>query len=190
MKHALLPVGLVLLVVTAVACDSPSPSSDATATPPVSAPAATGERPLPGATATPTATASPTNSRATTSTALPSATLTPTPATGPKSTVIPALASFGTFAQQVDTAVQQQDADFFSDLGVEVTITCTGNEGGGPCEGQPANFTITGIPGVAWMSPVCQAEVRHLRKQMIPPGRDRTTKTDDHDDGNRARARR
>lgn len=79
-------------------------------------------------------------------------TLTATPATGPESTVNPALASFATFAQQIDTAVQQQDASFFSDLGVEVTITCTGNEGGGPCEGQPANTTITGIPGVAWMS--------------------------------------
>ncbi len=75
-----------------------------------------------------------------------------TPATGPESTVIPALASFSSFAQQIDTAVQQQDANFFSDLGVEVTITCTGNEGGGPCEGQPANTMITGIPGVAWMS--------------------------------------
>lgn len=80
------------------------------------------------------------------------ATPTATPATGPESTVIPALASFAKFAQQIDTAVQQQDANFFSALGVEVTITCTGNEGGGPCEGQPANFTITGIPGVAWMS--------------------------------------
>ena len=77
---------------------------------------------------------------------------TASPETSPEANVIPELASFASFAQQIDAAVQQQDANFFSDLGVEVTITCTGNEGGGPCEGQPANSTITGIPGQAWMS--------------------------------------
>ncbi|MEX0682608.1 MAG: hypothetical protein WD904_00955 [Dehalococcoidia bacterium] len=77
---------------------------------------------------------------------------TPTPPKDAEPTDLPELTSFATFAQQIDTAVQQQDANFFSNLGVETTITCTGNEGGGPCEGMPANFTITGIPGVAWMS--------------------------------------
>lgn len=107
------------------------------------------------------ATASPTNSVAASASSVVSstptlkpaqATLTATPATVPQKTVIPQLTSFASFAQQIDTAVQQQDANFFSNLGVEVTITCTGNEATGPCEGQPANFTITGIPGVAWMS--------------------------------------
>jgi hypothetical protein len=79
-------------------------------------------------------------------------TLTISPTPTPQGTIIPALTAFGTFAQQVDAAVQAQDANFFSNLGVEQTITCTGNESGGPCEGQPANTTFTGILGVAWQS--------------------------------------
>lgn len=107
------------------------------------------------ATITPTVSATPSSVLSASPTPEPAtatATVTSTPVTGPDSTVIPQLASFATFAQQIDTAVQQQDANFFSDLGVEVTITCTGNEGGGPCEGQPANTMITGIPGQAWQS--------------------------------------
>jgi len=64
----------------------------------------------------------------------------------------PNFEAFRAFAAEIDAAVVAGDAAFFADRGVEVEITCRGDEQLGQCTNQPAGTVIRGIPGYAWRS--------------------------------------
>ena len=84
-----------------------------------------------------------------TSEATPTAPATPTPTAVPESG---GTEGFRAFAAQVDAALAEGDASFFSDRGEEMEVTCQGDEQLGFCMGQPPGTIFRGIPGTAWQS--------------------------------------
>ena len=81
--------------------------------------------------------------------ATPTAPATPTPTAVPESG---GTEGFRAFAAQVDAALAEGDASFFSDRGEEMEVTCQGDEQLGFCMGQPPGTIFRGIPGTAWQS--------------------------------------
>ncbi len=54
---------------------------------------------------------------------------------------------FRLFARLIEQAIAEKDSQFFVDRAVLSEETCTGEEVLGPCPGQPAGTTLTGILG-------------------------------------------
>lgn len=94
-----------------------------------------------------TATASPYSSPTPHATAAPVPTHTPGPTTEDA-----AFQAFREFAREIEGAAITADGGFFAERGVEIEVTCTGDEQLGPCTGQASGTVIKGIPGVAWAS--------------------------------------
>jgi hypothetical protein len=59
---------------------------------------------------------------------------------------------FRVFAAEIDVAIASGNAEFFAARGVEMEVTCKGDEQLGQCTNQPAGTIIRGIPGAAWRS--------------------------------------
>ncbi len=72
----------------------------------------------------------------------PTATPTPTPSPVPEP---PEFASFRQFAQEIDRALHERDAQFFVDRAIISKVRCTGRETLGMCDGQPAGTTFEGV---------------------------------------------
>lgn len=99
----------------------------------------------------PTLASSPARSLAPTTSA-PTATPVVTVSPSPVASVPAGMDAFQAFALEIDQAVAEHNSQFFLDHAEEVEFTCTGDEVGGQCAGQPAGAVFHGIPGAAWKS--------------------------------------
>jgi hypothetical protein len=76
-------------------------------------------------------------------------------------------AEFRLFAVEIDAAVSGADADFFASRGVEMELTCRGDEQLGPCSGRLMGEVIRGIPGAAWRSDAFGISPRDDYRAMV-----------------------
>jgi hypothetical protein len=147
--RAFLPVVLVLLLLPIACADDDS------------APTRTAD--LASPTVHASATLSPTLTNSSSNTPSPLTTTTPTPVgSAPTS-----LHEFVAFVSQIEDAIQSKDADFFANRGVEIEMTCRGDEQLGPCSGQPSGAVIRGIPGAAWHSDTSALFPRHNYRTTV-----------------------
>jgi hypothetical protein len=101
-----------------------------------------------------------------TASTLPSASASPepTPVLGAPSAYFE---QFRAFAAEIDSAVTSGDAAFFAVRGVEIEVTCRGDEQVGQCTNQPAGTVLRGIPGAAWQSDAFALNPRAEYEQLV-----------------------
>ncbi len=70
----------------------------------------------------------------------------------PRGTPSAGFDAFRVFAREMEAAIATRDTEFFASRGVEMDVTCRGDEQLGPCTDKPAGTVLRGIPGAAWKS--------------------------------------
>ena len=75
--------------------------------------------------------------------------------------------AFRAFAAEIDAAIASGNAEFFAARGVEIEVTCKGDEQLGQCVNQPVGTILRGIPGGAWQSDAFGVSPRADYEQLV-----------------------